>query len=574
LRYFFIPLLLILIANNAFSQGTELVIQPDSVLTANKISYKQKHANLAGAVKESKRIIQSLYSEGYLEASIDSTKNENGKHIVYLHTGAVYHWGIIRQGNAEGEMLSETGLREKILFGKKLRPDDISKIASRVTGYYENHGYPFATFTLDSITIIGGQIEASMKIDKNKLYKIDSIIVKGDAMISESYLYNYISIKPGDPYNESLLRRTDTRLKEIPFVELARGSEIIFTEKQATLVVYLRKKKASQFNGILGILPDNKTGKIVVTGDARIRLRNSFGKGELIDLNWRKLYNSVQDLKVNFNYPFMFKTSFGTDLTLKIYKKDTTFLEVQRYAALQYHLKGGNFFKLFIASNSTDLLTPSMFSSATVLPEFGDVSTFLYGTGIHSEYLDYKLNPRRGISIEMNVSAGTKKIRKNSALPETIYDNVKLQTSQYQLVSRADFFIPLFARSTIKIGNQTAFIINEQLFQNEMFRIGGIHTLRGFDEESIPASFYSIGTAEYRFLPEANSSLFLFLDWCYYEKKTHDTYSSDTPYGFGAGASFQTKAGIFSISYALGSQEGNPILLRAAKVHFGFINYF
>ena len=46
------------------------------------------------------------------------------------------------------------------------------------------------------------------------------------------------------------------------------------------------------------------------------------------------------------------------------------------------------------------------------------------------------------------------------------------------------------------------------------------------------------------------------------------------PYGFGAGISFGTRAGVFSLSYALGSQRGNPILIRAAKIHFGFISLF
>jgi hypothetical protein len=53
-----------------------------------------------------------------------------------------------------------------------------------------------------------------------------------------------------------------------------------------------------------------------------------------------------------------------------------------------------------------------------------------------------------------------------------------------------------------------------------------------------------------------------------------NSYFHDIPYSFGAGISFQTKAGIFSMNYALGSEQGNPIQFRGAKIHFGFINYF
>lgn len=135
-------------------------------------------------------------------------------------------------------------------------------------------------------------------------------------------------------------------------------------------------------------------------------------------------------------------------------------------------------------------------------------------------------------------------------------------------------FIPFMNRSTLKISNQSAFIYGETLFQNELFRIGGLKTLRGFDEESIFASAYSIFTLEYRFILEQNSYMYVFGDGAWYENNSAKQYVNDTPFGFGAGISFETKAGIFSISYALGKQFDNPIQLRGGKIHFGIVNYF
>ena len=51
-------------------------------------------------------------------------------------------------------------------------------------------------------------------------------------------------------------------------------------------------------------------------------------------------------------------------------------------------------------------------------------------------------------------------------------------------------------------------------------------------------------------------------------------YRRDNPFSGGIGINFETKPGIFSISYALGAQENNPILFKTAKIHFGFVNYF
>ncbi|MEM9024212.1 MAG: BamA/TamA family outer membrane protein, partial [Bacteroidota bacterium] len=113
----------------------------------------------------------------------------------------------------------------------------------------------------------------------------------------------------------------------------------------------------------------------------------------------------------------------------------------------------------------------------------------------------------------------------------------------------------------------------ESLFRNELYRIGGLKTLRGFDEESIFASIYSIATVEVRYLLEQNSYAYLFWDGAYVENNSQGSAFTDRPFGFGVGVSFETKAGIFSFSYALGKQRGNPILLRAAKLHFGFVTF-
>lgn len=112
---------------------------------------------------------------------------------------------------------------------------------------------------------------------------------------------------------------------------------------------------------------------------------------------------------------------------------------------------------------------------------------------------------------------------------------------------------------------------HQKIFKNELYRIGGLSTLRGFDEESIYASEYLIGSSEIRFLFEENSAFFAFYDQAYY--KSIDV-KNDNPAGFGAGIEFQTKAGIFTFSYALGSQLGNSVQFKTARVHFGFVNRF
>ena len=83
-----------------------------------------------------------------------------------------------------------------------------------------------------------------------------------------------------------------------------------------------------------------------------------------------------------------------------------------------------------------------------------------------------------------------------------------------------------------------------------------------------------VGIQKSKFLFEENSAFYVFADQSWYEKKGVSSFLTDTPLGFGAGVNFETKAGIFTFNYALGQQFENPLLVRNAKVSFGFRNIF
>ena len=125
----------------------------------------------------------------------------------------------------------------------------------------------------------------------------------------------------------------------------------------------------------------------------------------------------------------------------------------------------------------------------------------------------------------------------------------------------------------IRFSNLTEFYSAPDIFQNELNRFGGLTNQRGFDEDELLSTTKSSSTLEYRFLLDKNSHVFAFYDQTWYENNTSNYYK-DTPYGFGVGFSFSTNFGVFSISYALGKQFENPVLLNNSKVHFGYIVYF
>lgn len=560
---------------SSFSQKIELnILFNDTSLKVNKLINFNKEIELNILQLELKDNLNQFHQKGYLMSSIDSITVDSNYYAVYYKLGKTFKWSTLSNQNIDEEILSKIGFRDKLYNNKPFNQKQLGMLYEKVITHYENHGYPFASIKLDSISIKDNELKAQLYIEKNKLYKIDSVLIKGDATISNQYIKNYIGIKDGDLYSEQALRKISNKLKELPFVTEEQRWKMIFNEEESKLNLYLKKKQASRFDGVLGVLPDDETGKLRLTGDVKLNLINSFRSGEKISFNWRAIQENTQDLKFDVVYPFLFNSPFGLDYNFKLYKRDTTFIDVGNKIGIRYLLKGNNYFSVFFHNKSSNLLSKTNLATLTVLPSYADVSTQLYGIGIYNENLDYSLNPRKGYRIDFNGSLGNKKIKKNPEIDESLYQNINLKTNIYNTELNGEFYLPISKRSVIKFGTKNGYTFNENLFDNELLRIGGLLTLRGFDEESIFASLYSIETLEYRFILEQNSYLFAFFDGAYYESDTYDDFVADRPFGFGAGMSFETKAGIFSISYAVGKQFDNPILFRSAKIHFGFVNFF
>lgn len=544
--------------------------------TLKKLSIKPKLIELKETENEVAKLIYVLQEAGFLLVNLDSLKSTNSFATAYFTLGNCFKWASLRGGNLDEVLINKLGFKEKHYRNQIYRSTEVARLLERILIEEENSGYPFAAVKLDSIEIREDTVSASINLQANKRCAIDSLIIKGTSQISRHYVYRLLGIRRGDAYNESRIKQISNRINGVPFLKEARTSEVYFSEKYTRLNVYIDSKKANRFDGVLGFLPNETTGKLLITGQATLKLSNSFNKGEVLDVDWQKLQAKTQNLKSRLQIPFLFRSPFGADLGFKLYKRDTLFTDVSQNIGLNYLVGLDSYFKLFFTNRSINLISTRGLENLTTLPPYVDITSQSYGIGFRTEKLDFRLNPRKGFVLDITVSAGKKQIKRNLKLNPAAYDKIQdqLKSTVYNGDILAELYIPIQNRSTLVMGNRSAIFESEQLFQNELFRFGGLATLRGFDEESILASAYTISKLEYRFLLDRNSYLFAFANQAYYENKASKLTIHDTPYGFGAGITFETKPGIFSLTYALGKQFNNPISLRSAKVHFGIISTF
>lgn len=574
LLYIFVLVFLVipsLIAQTSFKLH---IVNTDSQAIFNKINYKKQFSNREFIVNETNKIYVDLLNEGYISASIDSVKIDSLNYTSYIHIGKKYKWVRLKYSTKDQGIISKLGYNERFFANKPFKHTDLSRFMEKVISYYENNGYPFVLAKLDSLQFDDSKVSAYLKIERNIFIKLDSLVTEGTGKVSQKFLLRYLGIKNGMPYNAEVFSNVSKKIRQLPFVTEKKAPIMQLTDKQNKLFLFLEKKTASQFDGIVGILP-SENGKTIFTGDLKIKLVNSILRtGETFDINWRRLQTQTQDLKATVIYPYIAGLPIGIDYNIKIYKKDTTFLDVNNVLGLNYYFSGLNHMKAFYKQRNANLITTKGLENITVLPEYADVITQAYGLGFFVEKLDYRFNPKKGISLNAQGSVGNRQIRKNPKINDLAYSNISLKTSQYQFEGNISGYINIKKNHVVKLASQFGSVFGNTIYKNELFRIGGLRTLRGFDEESIFASSYVIPTIEYRFLFEKNSNIFVFAEGAWYENGNVSGYTNDTPMSLGAGINFETKAGIFNLSYALGKQYSNAFDLRIGKIHAGLTALF
>lgn len=448
--------------------------------------------------------------------------------------------------------------------GKSISYDDYLKITPQILSFYENQGYPFIVVGTDSLSSSNDTLFVQLKIQKNQFMVFDSIVVKGDLKISKSYMYSYLNYKTGKRYKESIVREIPKLISEIPFAVEVLPSGIEFSENSSTLYLFLNKKRVNQFDGIIGFAPINQqTGKIGFTGDLKLRLLNTFTYGESIDLQWRATEPTSQLLDISTTIPYIVSTPFGIDALFHLDKKDTSYLKLNLSSGVIYSFKGTNFLKLLFDYTTSSIISQNSSNLENENLDIGTFSNLMYGFAFNIRKLDFIYNPRKGYHIQFQGTYGAQTSNENG-----------IKKDRLKLWLDGKSYIPVYKKWVSVIGLKSGTLWGDDIYLNELYRVGGMKTLQGFDELSIYASSYVFGHLEMRFLYEKLSYFQIFYNGGWYEKRTIKNRFSDTPYGFGIGVAFNTKAGIFNLSYALGKQMNNPISFKTGKIHFGLLLTF
>ncbi|MBA9076060.1 BamA/OMP85 family outer membrane protein [Rufibacter quisquiliarum] len=529
-----------------------------------------------GRLQELQNWLLRVQEDGYLTASVDSTVRRNDSLWVHVHAGRPYHWAYLRNGNVGEGLLERVGFREKLYNGSPFKPAEFAKLQQALLREAENAGYPFAAVKLDSLRLYNDSLQGVLRVEKGPLILIDSVQMVGTSRLQQRALYRYTQLFPGQPYSQQRIEAAMRALRQLPFVRVAGEPQVAFAQNKARLYFLLDEKKANQFDGIIGFLPDpnSNENKLLITGEVNLQVRNLRGSGKQIGLHWRKVDQNSQLLDVEYRHPHIFSTPFEVATLFHLYKQDTSFLNLRPRVEIAYPLSTTSRLTFFAEVLSSQLLSPTALRQRRSDSTAIDANFTSYGLSYSWNSLDDLFFPRRGMQAFFQGAVGTKRVQRNARVEASYYDTLQMRSTQLSVAGRVERYWPMSKNGVVLTRLKSEALVNQRLYLNELFRLGGLASIRGFDDYSFYASSYAISTLEYRLYTGEESYVFLLYDQGYLRRDLAQEKNYQWASGVGGGISFSTGAGVFQLVYSVGRTAQEGFSLQRGKIHFGITGRF
>lgn len=470
---------------------------------------------------------------------------------------------------------------------KKSKGATLESVLDDSITFWSDNGYPFAMVNAEVASLQKDTIKYKISTAKGNLVVVDSIRQQGKRLLSDKFLLPYLSIHKGEVYNSSKIAEIDKLINRLPYVQTSAPSQVFLTSEKVRIDLFLQKKKTNQFDFILGILPKNEfTGKILVTGEAKLLLNNAFKRGEAIHLQWKRLQKNTQTLRLDFSFPYILQTPLGIGGNFYLDRRDSSWVNLRWQLRIPTQINSNSKIEAIVEGQQTIALNvdTNYVKLYKKLPSIHQSSLLLYGLQYQYYDIDNFLLPQKGFRATIKFQMGTRNIKPSTKILSlqdvsgfsyaTIYDSINNNKLNINTEWSLEYYWNIHKSSVIKFADFGKIIYNKSLLRNEMYRVGGATLLRGFDEEAFLASVYNVSTIEYRYLVQKNSYLYVFTDIGVLHRVENNIPYKNVPIGFGAGMSFESKAGIFALSYAMGKATGQALDFRSGKIHISYITVF
>jgi len=548
LRHLLQILLLCFISLSSYAQNFHLTIKGTTKAenqTIDSLTYKPNHINVKSIFDEINLTSEKLSKIGYLENNIQSTTQIND---------STY--------SAEIQLKEQTksihiyiGRNNSFFYSEKTKSDTIILPYNEVENYLnqkiidaEKQGFALSKIKLENIKKRNSTIYADLNFKSEKKRTINSIILnyaetKGKDFFPKGHLKQLNKKYLNKTFNQETTQQLYEDINSYEFVSQTKYPEILFTTDSTKIYTYIEKRKANTFDGYIGFAND-KDEKMNINGYIDISLFNTLHAGEQFSLYWKSDGNQQKTFNTKVEIPYIFQSSLGIKAQLNIFKQDSTFQNTKTAIDLGYYINYNS--RIYAGYQSTESSDIQNTNNSLI----SDFKNTYFTSSFDYKKIDYKNNlvPRKAL---VNWIVGYGKRNTNND-PETAGSSAQFYTNL-----NASYNFEINDKNFININSQNFYLSSKNYISNELYRFGGMNSIRGFLENSLQCNFNFLILTEYRYKFSKNIYVHTIADYGIYQDLTSTIDPSKTKklIGLGIGSVLQTPNGLLKINLTNGSQN-------------------
>jgi hypothetical protein len=553
-----IILLFILFGLNCSAQNfhLQLIGSSDSEnKVLDSLNYNSKHTNTKSIADEINLISEKLSKIGFIENQILENAKENdssyvakfslGKRINFIH---IY----IGRNPAIINLISLDKTKDSII----LPYSEIESFLNQTLQKLEQKGFALAKLKLINIQRKNSSLYADLQFESEQQRKLNSIVVKfAESNKKNSFPDGHLTQMNRKyrniPFNQDIVRKIHNDFEKFSFVSQIKYPEILFTKDSTKVYVYLEKRKSNNFDGFIGF-SNNDNNKFTLNGYLDLTLENSLKAGEQFSLNWKSDGNNQKTFKASIDLPYLFKSPIGLKAQIYIFKQDSIFQNTETALDLGYFANYNT--RIYLGYKSTESSDIQNTNNSTI----SDYNNSFLTSNLEYTKLDFEnLTFPKKSSLSLTMGIGK---RTTSQFPETLGTN---KQTYININAMHNFY--LNKKNCININYQNYFLKSDTYIINELHRLGGINSIRGFAENSLQANFMTAIISEYRYIISRELFIHSILDYGYYQ----DDSLNNKGYllGIGLGMGLQTKNGLLKLVLANGNTKNQKIKFSSTIIN-------
>ena len=417
---------------------------------------------------------------------------------------------------------------------------------------FESKGYPMTEFKLSNQQISGDTIFMDLHIALHNPRTIDAITIQPYEKFPNGYRKQLEKRFLGKAVSSENLNAVNEMIEQYHFVRTQKPAEILFMEDQTALFLYLEKAGNNRMEGIIGFATDEEE-KVRFNGNADIELNNVLNWGERFNIYWKSDGNQQSTFKANVSVPYIFKSPLGIDAGMEIFRQDSTQQNTKLNIAALYHINYRNKVGIGYQSTSSVAGEQNLYSAENYTNRFVTLNYQF------EHYRTHFLFPLK-TAISFRSGFGNRQT------------DTQTNAKQYFVQLNAQHILDLNQRNSILLKSEIYYLQSDEYLYNELYRFGGIHSIRGFAENNLTANFVSGIYTEYRYLLTGQIYAHTITDFAYYNDPMADF--NGLLYSFGLGIGIDTPGGLFNLIYANGVQPESAFKLSNSIVHLSFQTRF